>query len=371
MRILVVLIVFAFSDCCAQSKDSLVLAFGSKIESLLYENKGDEVCKLFDQELVFEHVLIHDLGDPKMKAFNDSFKSGIFSSFFNKIASEIQNGTYYDFFNFYENSDGSFYLVFRFFGESGLSYHEYLVVEEAGSYIINDVYIFISGEFFSQTMKRLYLMAIKDMVKGNEWTFDDTKTIKAFQKIQEAQEFYEDKKYEKAVQKFNEIDSSMINEKAVLLNGMLLCGEGQEDQYDKYYETYVKKYPKDISLFLLSIDYLMNKEDYDGSLTALDSLSSYTDDDFIDYMRGNVHYIKGDLENAAKHYKSVTKNYPTFLDAYDSLFVVYESQKKYPLAVEVLEELRSKFQFKKKEITKFVKEQYPELFESSAFNNWK
>ena len=364
-------ILFSPAFLIAQITDSLAFQLGTDLENHLLEGQLEQTLSLIDEDVFLDDILIPDLGDGSVKAFNMGFSGAVFDSFFGNIIKEIQKGTSYNFINYYPDEAGNYYLVFRFFGDTGISYHEYVIADFEGSPKAYDVYVYMSGEFLSQTMKRVYRSTLKEIVKNEELKFDDAKNLIAFKKIQEAKAYFQKGKYDACLEIYNSIDTTVRYEKTFLINGLLLCPLGYEEQYNEYYEIYAKKYPGDISLFLLSIDYLISKKDFQGTQNTLDSLAYYTNDDFIDYMKGNIYYLEGDLKKSEEFYLKALENYPTFLDVYDSLFVVYAEQNNYPRAVFMLEEMRSKFQLKKKEIVQFVKAEYPGLSESESFSEWK
>ncbi|MGB1041242.1 MAG: tetratricopeptide repeat protein, partial [Flavobacteriales bacterium] len=82
-------------------------------------------------------------------------------------------------------------------------------------------------------------------------------------------------------------------------------------------------------------------------------LKKETGDDFLQYMIGNIHYMKKDYNAAKINYKYIMENYEDFHSSYFSYMVCLAKSKKYKETVAVLNKL-STFDYSKFELIDYV-----------------
>lgn len=340
--------------------DEIISQMGYKLDSTLNVGSLDYIDEIYPMDNLFKKVIRDDDGDEKIKDFNAGFTSSLNSPFGRKIIELIQNGGSYDFVNYFEYDRGDYGILFRFYMDGAINYHEYyLTKNKDNEFFVDDVYIYITGEFFSETLRNLYNAAL-----GNDETaFEDilklkeVKTLMAEQKLEEA----------KAI--FKTIHGDLKNNKVVKLLELQLVSD-DNDEYLRVMEEYARLFPKDASLFLVTIDKFFLDENYGKVLEMVDSLYSYTNDDFLDLYRGSCYLMEENEEKTLFHFERLISNYPNYAEGYDVLLNIYEGKKEYEKSVNLLDSLIDVFQITKKDLAPTIKETYPNLYQSDVYKRW-
>ena len=129
---------------------------------------------------------------------------------------------------------------------------------------------------------------------------------------------------------------------------------------------------------LLSFDYYLLKEKYDVALKILDDLQSTTEDDFLDYIKGNVYNMKGDYKNAILSFKKIIEEYPEYYNADLNLIVALMNSEGNDACIPVLDNLLAKDIFAKNELISYLEEDdeygqnvFLPLINSMVYKNWK
>lgn len=129
--------------------------------------------------------------------------------------------------------------------------------------------------------------------------------------------------YQKANEIFQDLPAEIANQKAFQALKVQIAFKLDEKLYFETMDEYIKTFPNDPSIYLISIDkYLMGKE-FDEAMAMVDSLDvSLYGDEFLDLYRGNISLLKGDILNAEKYFIRLLEYFPDYLDVYDSLLKV-------------------------------------------------
>lgn len=343
---------------------------GKKIEETLANGNTEFINSIYDVKEMGDRFLLKKTKSKKIKSFNKSFYSGFSSSFdFGAlIKSEIDNDATYQFLRLIEE-DGDHYLLFRLYGQ-GVNYHKHLLKKDSGNYKIIDTYIYITGEYLSDTFKSIYMGALLSQgILSNSST--NKSIMNDLMKMNEIKVFLNRGEVDKAKKAYESISSSSKEKKIFKLTGIRLAGEVSNEAYTKAITDYEKSFPNDISLYLISMDKLILNEEYDETIVVLDKLNAALNGDpFLDYMKGNVYLLKKDLEKAETLFKKVTNIYPDFMDAYDNLLSIYIEKDNLKEAISILNTFVKDFELPKEILFETLKQNYPEFSKKEEVINW-
>ena len=304
------------------------------------------------------------------------FNKGFYVSFAREfnfgeiLIEEKKNEASYEFVKFYKDKTNKYHLLFRFFSANGINYHDHLLKKVKGTPKIVDTYIFMSGENLSDTYRTIY----KNALYGSNFLtkdISDGRYVKDMNKLKKIRLLNSKGKFMKSHKVYQSISSTSKQEKIFKLTNITITSNISLELYEEALDDYDEKYPNDPSLQLMAIDRYLIKKEYDKSLLAIDKLDSLVKgDSFLNYLRGNVNFLKKDYSSAQSNYKNTIKEYPEFFDVYESLLNLYLETNNRKNAIDILDIYVSKFNVSKEEIKTNYKKSDPRFVNSKEFMNW-
>ncbi|KAB1159581.1 hypothetical protein F7018_04525 [Tenacibaculum aiptasiae] len=359
----------------AQEKESFEVrldSIGMKIDKTLTNSNKEYLNKIYSKKSLCDRFLIES-NNKKVKNFNKSFYEGFTASFDfgNIVLKEIEKDASYDYLNIVKDKEGEYYLLFRLYG-NGLNYHKHLIKEIDGEIRIVDTYISLTGEYLSDTFGSIYKGVLykggllKSLSKGN-----NNDSMSDLLKIQKIRNLRSEGKLQEAHDLYNTLSEEGKKKKIFQLSNLLTLADLDEVKYAKAIETYEKQFPNDVSLYLVSIDGYILGEKYDEALQAVDNLDkAIGGDSFLNFIRGNIYFLKSEDKKSEDKFKEVVKEYPNFLDAYDSLLSLYIKSNNVKKAIEILNIMVNDFELPKDILFKTLGENYPEFQKKEEIIKW-
>lgn len=282
------------------------------ISESIYEGDSKIFLSKFDTDYFFNKITNRF---NKGSRFINEVRNGMFKhieSFPEKIIEEVNYGAIYDYVNYeYNEQDKAYYILFRFFSEnSGINYHKYRVSKRDNVFFFNDMYIYLTGEYLSQTMARmLFSMEGNSSFQGffDRSYKNDIERMLKVRKLMNKQEFRE------AYKVLSSFEGKLKNEKFIYIMRTQTSAQFNESLYKEELQRFFEDFPNDKTIYLHKMDYYLLEGDYDQALKILDELKEDTKDDFIEYLKGNVNFAGNRLEEAMENFKNVTENYEEFI----------------------------------------------------------
>jgi len=283
-----------------------------------------------------------DLPDSKMKR---EFIAGA-SQGTDNLAKSVARATgemgSYELVNFVKR-DGGLRAVFRLNSEAGLNYHE-LTFTPSDPHKIIDIYVYMTGNTIGETMKATFrtLAASQGFlgaISGKQKEMEGD--MRLFERMMGGMRSGD---HEGILRAYNGMKGPLKQEKPSRMLAMTAAmGKGDDNLYEQLLEDYIKAFPKDPSIALVSMDYYILQGKYDTALGMIDKLDKRVDGDpYLDILRVNVHLMDDDVEKAEAAVKRAVKGMPNSSEALIGLFDVYNAKKKYPSAIKVLDHLAEK-----------------------------
>lgn len=307
-----------------------VMAFGHFIEASIHENNPDDFNSKLNSDsffdLVFKYYPEINRKDEFVKGFRNGLKASL-SAFPSKIITEVENGSYYDFVNYrYDYESETYYVLFRLYSlETGMNYHDYRVQKNKDDIEFSDMYIYVSGEYLSETIGRLLSYSIpKEDVKAKEQSQIERDSEILYQVIM----YHKSGAYGKAYEAMEQLESKLSKEKFVLILKSLIASQVDDAKYLKSLEELIATYPDDPTLALNKIDYHIYKENYFEAIQVINQLQNETEDDFLNFMKGAVAFLDGNYDLALNMFSYTIENFPGFFDGqigYLNVLIVMEN----------------------------------------------
>lgn len=350
--------------------DSIANMVGDSMEMYFYQEDLSYFEKIFNDE-AFKSYIKKDSVNELTASFNDSFfeKINVTQSLGGQILNVVEAGDYYSFIKYTYDIDFNYYLLFRLFSEEGINYHEYVLSfnQDTDEYFISDVFIYLSGEYYSTTLNRFYEPTYNDMAEGKVFGPGIRQTMA----IQQIESLKAEGNYKKAQKIYEKKISDEYKKGAFgLFNFIELYGFEDLAKYEKYL-TEIKEDQKSLSSFyLMSIDKHILAESYQEALDAIDSLYQYTYDDLLELLKGHIHYAAEDYDDAIISYASIIEYYPFFEDGYTNLLALYDELDKEKEGIELLHLFEENIDLNFDAVEELIPSYMPKISQSEAYKNW-
>ncbi len=374
IRPFIFIIFFCFGiNLFAQStKDSIAYMVGLQMENSFYEGNADFVSSIFNNEKFRDLFLLKDDNNPDLKAFHLGFSQQNWAEAYARpILYNLEQGGYYNFVNYYKDAYDNYFLIFRFFGNEGINYHEYLLqIENKDQYYIIDIFNYLSGEFLSQTAEQIYLPLAMEYSKFQPDESFLQNEVEDLIKLSKVKQLIQEGKLKKAKTLFFTINEDLRATTAFTAIEFQLTSLEDEADYKEILERMMKNTESPACVHLMSIDYYFMNEQYDQCMAAIDSLYSYTKDDFLDFYRGNIAFAEGNVEKSRAFFQRMAYNFPYTPEGYDYTLAMEYQLMWYDSMLVTLDTLANKMDFYYKDLDPIMQSDYPLFTEKKLYKDW-
>ncbi len=346
---------------------------GSTIDSTLYNGDPGYLSNLFNDSMFYNDVVIDTDGNERLRVFNKEFVSQDIGWILGKrIIQMIKAGASYDYLDYWQDDEDNFYLLFRLFDDGSLNYHQYFLTQDIdGQYVIQDLFIYIAGQYFSDVMRNIYLpMSAALIDSGGQESYQSQAA--AILKLADISKLIaQDKKREARAIFDNELTDEAKNSSLGRLYFLQLIDIDKEPEaYAKLLEDMTESEDKNIAFYLIGIDkfYLAGK--YREALSCIDTVYAYTQDDFLNLYRGNLYLEIDSLELAEASYLNMIYNFPQYVSSYDALLYCQLKRNAPERAIATIEHLFNTNDMNLSIYDSVLTTQYPEFTNSHIYADW-
>jgi tetratricopeptide (TPR) repeat protein len=218
--------------------------------------------------------------------------------------------------------DGRPRPLFRMIHSDGrINYHEYVLARHKdGEVATEDVFILMTGERISQTMRRLvipFFASVRNKSLLQKIAPDELGNLKTFGAMADAIRAGD---FKSAVAHYRTLPRKYQEQKPVLIGyvqATMNLGADGEGEYLAALETFRKLYPDDAAVDFISIDYFYLKKQYDQARKAIDRLDQAVGGDpYLNVVRGNASMEAGRFEEARQAMEKAIQAEPDATNAY-------------------------------------------------------
>lgn len=250
-------------------------------------------------------------------------------------------------------------VLFRFLfadSASGVNYYEFVPRRSPdGRVRATDIYVYLSGEFLSETLRRTLLPILADRSRSifDRLIAGERDYVQDFPRIGEASQLVAQGKPAEALAIYKTMRPATRNQKIVLLGRLAAAQAVDEKEYAAVIEDFRRLFPDDPCLDIISIDGYLLRKDYSGAMKALDRLDrSLGGDPYLDLLRANISEERGDRGEARRFARLAVEREPSLLAAHWTLVTMSLHAKDYQETLERLKEIDRRFTMKFKDMTK-------------------
>ncbi len=320
------LLALSFSYCSENSTSpkpqpldkNEALAFADKIETAVYKKNP----RVFDSMFSIE-TFAQKLGDLKgvkiskknAKHLGDGIARGNLGK---QIIAQTVKGGGYDFIHYYEK-DKKHHVIFRLYGEGGINYHDMELVKMNDEVKVADMYIYMTGENFSQTIYTLMnTMADFSDKEGNSETDRQLKNLVKLRSLAHQQQ------YEAAKREYDKFPQEFKDQKLFRVLYLTILSQLDMEDYRQELNRFEKDFANDASASLTLLDSYFLNGDYNKALEAIDKLDRAVDGDpLLNYYRALAYSQMKETDKTIACLEKLQQEMPGFGDGQLELIAHY------------------------------------------------
>ncbi len=260
----------------------------------------------------------------------------------------------------------------RLSGDRGVNYHDMKVLKnEQGQTKAVDIYVLMSAEFMSKTLRRAFIPLAAEQSKSvfQKLTQAENDFVKNVTKFQKMTQLYRSGEFPQVETVYRSLPDSMQQEKNIMLIWLQAASQISDAKYANAIKDFRRYHPNDPCVDIISIDSHILKGQYDEALQCIDRLDeSVGGDPYLNVMRANIMLGKGDNASARKFATLAVKEEPTLPPAYWALVSVSLADKNYDETVQQLNLLKTKFALAFDDLTQVP--DYADFVKSPQYKDW-
>jgi hypothetical protein len=361
----------------SQLHDGDCRAFASQVALAIRAGNISTLNDLIDWESLFNTTMKGMDVTPKLRQdITLGLKNGLSreTGLSGQIVKNSRAGGTFDFLRIREDKNRQA-ILFRLIqpaGAGGVAYFEFMPEKSAdGKIRASDIYVFSSGEFLSEMLRRgvLPIIANENRTFLDKLVSGERDYISDLPKFSETAQLIGEGKMKEALALIQGMKPETKKQKAVFLLRLRAAQAIDENEYAATLDEYRKLFPKDPGLDLLSISYYTTKKDFNQALECINRVESAVGGDpYLNVTRAALCDVQGKHDEAKRLARKAAEEEPTLLPAYFELLGVSLIQKNHDETLAVLKEVDQKFQLKLNDLTK-VRE-YADFVKSPEYKEW-
>jgi hypothetical protein len=353
--------------------DSAVLEFAHKLEATLTAGDPTLLQQSLDLDAALDRAMQGLEGPAEIRA---GFRRGVKGSldYGVQVTAAMKNGGSYRFLRQRSGADGRAHLLFRMLGENGgVNYHEFALRRgPAGAIRLVDVYVSMTGEWVSQTFRRAWLAVIGG--SGGAWPLGhllqgESDLVKHLPQIQAMQKLTREGLYAQALDAWMRLPLALHSDKSLLVQRVQIAAKLGEKEYGEAVDAFFKYHPNDPALDIMLIDACFNRKQWDAGLAAIRRLSlAVGGDAYLDFLRANFLYSKGEYAVAKQALGEAITREPTLVNPYWTLVKIAIDEKDNAEIARVLTVLEKERGVKLNDLK--GEQTYAEFRKSADYKKW-
>lgn len=348
--------------------------FGRQLEQMAAAGDQQGFHQLIDWTALLEKATDVAQANPERRAeFIKGAKKSLAGSrsFSSEVVAACQAEATYRLLRVRHDERHSRVLMRLVFLNGGVNYHEYDLRTDGEGTRADDIYVYFSGEFMSQTLRRYFLqdLAAKDRSWIDRLRGVESDFVKHLPAIERMNESNAAGNFANTLAAFETLPPTLQKDKIILLNRTRAAQEVGNAEYLDALTDLRRHYPDDPSTALNSIDYFSLQGEHDRALASIDTLDEQVEGDpYLKTLAASIHLQKEDPATARALCAEAIATEPDLVNAYAVLLDIAVMQGEYQEAAERLTQLEYDFGLRFEDLQSVPG--YEEFTQSEAYQQW-
>lgn len=345
-------ILLVIASCKQQPEKPLTKAevteFARKIEISIDKRDPTLLNDAIDGDALADKMNLESGRDSR--SFEQGLKEGMKMG--SKIVAALSEKGTYTMIKEYEK-DKVHHLLFRLYDNGMINYHDYELTRTKGKPKVADIYIYMSGETLSETLRNLYVQ-FKDDFKASSTRTDDWT-----RKVTYIRSMITSNKHRDALDTYNEMPEKIKKGRLFQILHIEICSGLSDEEYSKAIDEYEALYPNEPNMQLLLIDGYTLRKDYQKALNAVNELDKMIDKDpLLDYHRAMCYTLLNDDQKRLECLERLVKNVPEIEEGIIELIYDYLETSEFEKAKPLIDRYKTKSAFNQESL-QTVLERFP------------
>lgn len=251
---------------------------------------------------------------------------------------------------------GRQHLLFRLYSDEGINYLDFEITRVKGKTGIADIYVYLSGENISETVKELIAQA-NLAIKGKPGADDSRRA----QKLTETQQMLRQERYQEVIDIIDNLPPAWKKVRVFMMRKLIAASRLSGEKFEETLAEYRAAFPNASNVDLMLLDGYITQKKYDLALRSIDNLDKQLGTDpLLDLQRGALYYQAGESDSAIIVLKRLTENMPDFEDGHSQLIQVLALSGQEAKAKELFLQAKESNLIKSKTV-QMLEENYPEI----------
>ena len=314
-------------------------------DAAISEGDSDKATALFDSTM-FEDLIFQDTNpDPKIRTgFMEGFENGGgIGRLFAGIFKQLEGGGTYRWVRNISDENGVRLLYRLVPAEGGINYHEWRVGLKANEPVLIDCFIYLSGEYFSVSLRNLVMPIIASQRQG---TRERLQTIDNTMRIADAMRSANDLKAKgdiigalKAMESTPEVHKSRM----IAIACLALAQQISDEEALRIAGQIAKDFPNEPSLRLCTLDWLISQKMNYEALMCLEELSLALEDPYLNVLMVGILCDLDRMDDASKAMNTAWESCSDMVQVHWGRISLSMRQKKFDLTAKYLDQIKQDF----------------------------
>lgn len=347
-------------------------AFAQRIASSMQSGDGTVLDHAIDIDVILERAYRGlDVSEASRRDFGTGVKKTF--SFGSAIAKEIESAGSYELLRV-RPVQGKQRALFRLISPNGVNYHdmELAPARDGKGQRVVDVFVFLSGEWLSETLRRGFLPVMAHERRGTPGSMTGAQSayIESLPRITELSTAMRNGEHARVLTIYRALPPEVQKDRNVMMMYYQAASKAGDAEYARALDAIKKAFPKDPALDLLLFDDYFLKKQYDGALAALERVRrALGGDAYLDFLEGNIFYAKGDHAAAKVRLNRAIATEPDLADPYWTLITISLEQRTYDETARLLERVEASARVELQDVGNVA--EYAGFAKSKAYAQWK
>jgi tetratricopeptide (TPR) repeat protein len=241
-----------------------------------------------------------------------------------------------------QEREGAPRALFRVLSASAdLNYFELELGHNArGEAVIVDVFPYMSGELYSESLRSVYLMSAVD---AGQCTAKKPCGPRGLQgnmpRLWRIRRLFDAGEYQQVVEELAQLPPDVLAQRALRIIRLNALSHVDEAEYQRALQAFEKAFPGDPMLVLRSLGDARLSGRPAAMMRVIERLDARVKDPYLQYLRGVVKLEQADDAGAKRLFQDVVRAEPTLIEPYVVLFTLAIQERDHAEAVRLLDAL--------------------------------
>ena len=326
--------------------------WAAALQQAVHDQDIDAFNSLVDWDALIEKATALAGDSAQLKEFRANFGRGLKlatvspkSGFARAIMAAVAGSGSYRALRIHKDG-GQMRILFRLISSNGaLNYHDWVLGRSRdGKTVAFDCYVFLTGEMYSQNLRRSFLPLAHRSGGANVETLPGPEKdfVANFSRFTQMGNYVRERNWRLALNTYKELPSSVQQSKPAMTMRLLATQSVSDAEYLATIDEFRKRYPNDPMIDLISVDAYILRKAYDQALEAVDRVDKVIGGDpYLKVLRANVLMKEGKLDAARNMAQDAIVQDRNLLRGYYSLLDISLARRDYADTVKWLNKAES------------------------------